>query len=79
MTSIYFFILESIIFTSLLCFESINCIKFSSTLFFLSAFLNNLAKALFEFMASEPPFKITTFPDLKQRLATSEVTFGLLS
>ena len=29
--------------------------------------------------ASEPPLKITAFPDLKQRLATSDVTFGLLS
>ena len=74
-----------------LCFKSGNPVilrggseafysnKILSTLFFLSAFLNSLAKALFEFMASEPPFKITTFPDLKQRLATSEVTFGLLS
>ena len=31
------------------------------------------------FIASEPPFKITAFPDLKHKLATSEVTFGLLS
>ena len=31
------------------------------------------------FIASEPPFKITAFPDLKHKLATSEVTLGLLS
>ena len=31
------------------------------------------------FIASEPPFKITAFPDLKDKAATSEVTFGLLS
>ena len=30
-------------------------------------------------MASEPPFKITAFPDLKHKLATSDVTLGLLS
>ena len=29
--------------------------------------------------ASEPPLKITAFPDLKHKLETSEVTFGLLS
>ena len=43
------------------------------------AFRNNLAKILLVFIASEPPFKITAFPDLKHKLATSEVTLGLLS
>ena len=43
------------------------------------AFLNNLAKILLVFIASEPPFKIKAFPDLKHKLATSEVTLGLLS
>ena len=42
-------------------------------------FLNNLAKILLVFIASDPPFKITAFPDLKHKLATSEVTLGLLS
>ena len=36
-------------------------------------------KILFVFIASEPPFKITALPDLKHKLATSDVTFGLLS
>ena len=31
------------------------------------------------FIASEPPFKITALPDLKHKLATSDVTLGLLS
>jgi hypothetical protein len=53
--------------------------KFSLTLFSLRAFLNNLAKILLVFIASEPPFKITAFPDLKHKLATSDVTLGLLS
>ena len=45
----------------------------------MSAFRNNLAKILLVFIASDPPFKITAFPDLKHKLATSEVTLGLLS
>ena len=43
------------------------------------AFLNNETKILFEFKASEPPLKITAFPDLKHKLEMSDVTFGLLS
>ena len=31
------------------------------------------------FKASDPPLRITAFPDLKHKLATSEVTLGLLS
>ena len=50
-----------------------------STLFKLKAFLNNVAKILFVFKASEPPLKITAFPDLKHKLETSDVTLGLLS
>ena len=40
---------------------------------------NNFANILFVFMASDPPFRITALPDLKHRLATSDVTLGLLS
>ena len=29
--------------------------------------------------ASDPPFRITALPDLKHKLATSDVTLGLLS
>ena len=36
-------------------------------------------KILFVFIASDPPFKITGLPDLKHKLATSDVTLGLLS
>ena len=68
--------MKSTIFLSL---ESINWIKFALTLFALRAFRNNLAKILFVLIASDPPFKITAFPDLKHKLATSEVTLGLLS
>ena len=42
-------------------------------------FLNKLEIILLVLNASDPPLKITAFPDLKHRLATSEVTFGLLS
>ena len=38
-----------------------------------------LAKILFEFMASEPPLRIEQFPDLRHKAATSAVTFGRLS
>ena len=31
------------------------------------------------FIASDPPFRITALPDLKHKLATSDVTLGLLS
>ena len=48
-------------------------------LFFIKAFLNKLTKVLLLLKASEPPFRITAFPDLKQRQETSEVTLGLLS
>ena len=41
--------------------------------------LNKLTRNLFEWKASEPPFKITGFPDLKHKAATSAVTFGRLS
>ena len=40
---------------------------------------NNFTKILFVLEASEPPFKITEFPDLKHNAATSDVTLGLLS
>ena len=46
---------------------------------FFKAFRNNFAKILLVFIASDPPFKITAFPDLKHRAATSDVTLGLLS
>ncbi len=46
---------------------------------FFKAFLNNEINILFEFSASEPPLKITAFPDLKHKLDTSEDTSGLLS
>ena len=47
--------------------------KFSLTLFLFKAFRNNFAKILLVFIASDPPFKITAFPDLKHRAATSDV------
>ena len=58
---------------------SINWTKFSSILFFFKDLLKRFDKILFELKASEPPFSITGFPDLKHKHATSDVTFGLLS
>jgi len=72
-------ILPSIKSTAFLSLLFTNCIKFGSKLFFFSASLNKLAKILFVLKASEPPLKITAFPDLKHKLETSDVTFGLLS
>ena len=68
--------MKSTIFLSL---ESTNCTKFSLTLFSLRARLNNLVKILLVFIASEPPLKMTAFPDLKHKQAISDVTLGLLS
>ena len=56
-----------------------NWTKFSLTLFFLRAFLNNAEKILFECYASDPTYIITGLPDLKHREAISHVTFGRLS
>ena len=42
-------------------------------------FLNRFAKSLLLLNASEPPLKMTQFPDLKHNVEISEVTFGLLS
>ena len=65
--------------TTFLFLTFINWIKFSSTLFFCNDFLNKFERIRFEKKASEPPFNITEFPDLKQREAISEVTLGRLS
>ena len=40
---------------------------------------NKFTRILFELYASDPPLKITAFPDLKHKLETSDVTLGLLS
>ncbi len=46
-------------------------------LFFFKDFLKYSEITLFVRIASLPPLKITAFPDLKHKVATSEVTFGL--
>ena len=50
--------------------------------FYFYFFLNKANKSINILLvkyASDPPFKITQFPDLKHKLEISEVTFGLLS
>ena len=49
------------------------------TLLALRDSLNSLTNILLVKKASEPPFKITGLPDLKQRQDRSTVTLGLLS
>ena len=56
-----------------------NCTKFLSILFISNDFLNKFAKILLLKYASEPPLRITQFPDLKHNVETSAVTLGLLS
>ena len=58
-----------------------NCriMNTSLILFFWRTSLKRLANILLEWNASDPPRKITTFPVLKHKAETSEVTFGLLS
>ena len=48
-----------------------------SILFIFKAFLNKETKILFVCKASEPPLKITAFPDLKHRLDISDATLIL--
>ena len=59
--------------------SSIKAITCSGSPSFTSALRIVSTIAILEWIASLPPFKITTFPVLKQRANASAVTFGLAS
>ena len=56
-----------ILFSKIMSSVSISWTKLGFTLYIFRAFLNNEIKILFVFKASEPPFNITAFPDLKDK------------
>ena len=51
--------------------------QFSGSLFSTNAFLRHFDKTILVLMDSEPPLKITEFPDFKHNTAASIVTLGL--